>query len=94
MRALRYLIPRDVKDSLDSNAGFQCFVAIFAVVVAVLFVRKGINGFKNKRITGKNGREFEGPTAELISVIWIAVGALLALAGIGTIISKFVAALS
>lgn len=83
MRALRYLVPRDVKDSLDASAIFQWFVTLLMVAIGVMLVVKGINGIKNQRLSGKYGRVFEGSTAQVLGVIYIALGILMAVVALG-----------
>lgn len=83
MRALKYLVSRDFKDSLDANPTFQWTVSIFLLVSGVLFVVKGVKGFQEKRLTGKRGREFEGTTAQALGIVWIIIGALMAIMPLG-----------
>ncbi|HET6881832.1 MAG TPA: hypothetical protein VFI31_16830 [Pirellulales bacterium] len=83
MRGLKYAVPQNVKDSLNASPTFQWFITVLFVAGGILLVIKGVNGFKNKRITGKYGREYEGTTAQLISVAWIAIGALLPVIALG-----------
>jgi hypothetical protein len=83
MRGLKRLIPDDVRDSLNANPAFQWLVVVLMVIVGVFFVVQGINGVKTKRITGKRGRVFEGRTAQILGVIYVILGALLAVVAVG-----------
>jgi hypothetical protein len=88
IRALTRLIPQDLRDSLNANPIFQWFVLGLMMVVGVLLVLKGINGFKEKRLTGKGGRVFEGTTAQVLGVIYAIVGVLLAVGAVGMKLSS------
>ncbi len=77
MRGLKRLIPKEVSDSLNANPTFQWVAIAIAVVVGVLLVVKGVDGLKHKRLTGKHGRVFKGTTAQVLGVVYIALGALI-----------------
>ncbi len=63
MGGLKDLIPEDVRDKLNANPTRQWFVVVFTVIAGIFLVVKGVDGLKNKRLTGKHGRVFEGTTA-------------------------------
>lgn len=84
MRSLKYLIPEDLKNSLNANPGFQWFVIVLMVVVGILLISNGINGVKTKRLKGKNGRVFEGTTAQILGVVYVVLGLALPLVAIAT----------
>ena len=83
MRGLKYAVPQDAKDSLNASPVFQWFVTLLMIAIGAMLVIKGINGIKNKRLTGKRGRVFEGSTAQVLGVIYIALGTLMAVVAIG-----------
>ena len=74
MRWLKNLIPQETKDSLNANPGFQWLVIVIMFVVGVLLITNGVNGVKNKKLRGKNGRVFEGATAQFLGVIYVLLG--------------------
>ena len=74
MRWLKNLIPQETKDSLNANLGFQWLVIVIMFVVGVLLITNGVNGVKNKKLRGKNGRLFEGTTAQFFGVIYVLLG--------------------
>ena len=82
MRALNYLIPEDLKNSLNANPGFQWFVTVIMFVVGVVLIRMGFNGVKNKRLKGKHGRVFEGVTAQILGVLYMVLGLALPIVAI------------
>lgn len=84
MRWLKYLVPEDLKNSLNSNPGFQWLVIVLMTVVGIMLVINGVNGVKNKRLRGKNGRIFEGMTAQILGVIYILLGVALPVVAIAT----------
>jgi hypothetical protein len=84
MRSLKYLIPEDLKNSLNSNPGFQWFVIVLMVVVGILLISNGINGVKTKRLKGKNGRVFEGTTAQILGIVYVVLGLALPIVAIAT----------
>ena len=82
MRALKYLIPEDLKNSLNANPGFQWFVTVIMFVIGIVLIRMGLNGVKNKRLKGKHGRVFEGVTAQILGVVYIILGLVLPIVAI------------
>jgi len=82
MRALKYLIPEDLKNSLNANPGFQWFVTVLMFVIGIVLIRMGLNGLKNKRLRGKHGRVFEGTTAQVLGVVYIIFGSALPIVAI------------
>jgi drug/metabolite transporter (DMT)-like permease len=78
MRGLKRLIPEDVRDSLNANPTFQWFVVILLIVLGVLLVVKGVNAVQTKRLTAKDGRVYEGTTAQVLGGIYAALGAIIA----------------
>ena len=74
MRSLKYLIPEDVRDSLNANPGFQWLVIVFMFVVGVLLIMTGIKAIKTKRLRGKYGRVFEGATAQILGGLYVVMG--------------------
>ena len=82
MRWLKKLIPRETQDSLNANPGFQWLAIVIIFVVGILLIINGVNGVKNKRLKGKNGRVFKGITAQIIGVIYILLGLALPIAAI------------
>ena len=81
---LQYIIPQDVKDNLNSNPGFQWLVIVLMVAVGFFLVTSGIDGVKTKRLRGKNGRVFEGTTAQILGVVYILLGVALPIVAIAT----------
>ena len=77
MRWLKNLIPEDTQDSLNSNPGFQWLVIVFTAVIGFLLVKTGINAIKTKKLRGKNGRVFEGSTAQILGVVYTILGVIL-----------------
>lgn len=75
---LKHLIPKDMRESLNQNPTFQWVVVVFMVVVGILLVVKGVDGLRNKRLTGKHGRVFKGTTAQVLGALYAAMGTLLA----------------
>ncbi len=82
MRLLKWLIPDDWKDSLNSNAVFQWFAAGILVLLGMALVYAGLNGVRNKRLEGKHGRVYEGTTAQLLGLAYTALGASMVVGGI------------
>ena len=74
MRSLKYLLPEDLKDSLNANRGFQWLVIVIMFVVGVLLVITGVKAIKTKRLKGKYGRVFEGATAQILGGLYILLG--------------------
>lgn len=83
MRGLKHAVPQDVKDSLNASPIFQWFVTLLMIAIGAMLVVKGINGIKHKRLTGKHGRVFEGSTAQILGVVYVALGFLMAIVAIG-----------
>ena len=84
MRSLKYLIPEDVRDSLNTNPGFQWLVIVITLVVGFFLVTSGIDGIKTKRLKGKNGRVFEGRVAQILGFIYVLLGIAMPLVAIAT----------
>lgn len=84
MRWLKYLIPEDTKNSLNANPGFQWLVIVIIFVVSFFLVINGVNGVKNKRLKGKNGRVFEGTLAQILGVVYVVLGIALPVVAIST----------
>ena len=84
MRWLKNLIPSETKDSLNANPGFQWLVIVIMFVVGVLLITNGIDGIKNKKLRGKNGRVFEGVTAQILGWAYIALGLALPVVALST----------
>ena len=84
MRWLKNLVPEDVRESLNANPGFQWLVIVFMFVVGVLLIMNGVNGIKTKRLKGKNGRVFQGKTAQILGVIYCLFGLILPIIAIAT----------
>jgi hypothetical protein len=75
MRWLRDLIPDEVRNSLNQNTTFAWCVVVLGVVVGSLLVVKGVDAVRHKRLTGKDGRVFEGTTAQVLGVLYAMFGA-------------------
>ena len=84
MRWLKNLIPSETKDSLNANPGFQWLVIVIMFVVGVLLITNGIDGIKNKKLKGKNGRVFKGVTAQILGLAYIVLGLALPVVALST----------
>ena len=84
MRWLKYLVPEDVKDSLNTNPGFQWLVIVITVVVGFFLVTTGVNAIKTKRLKGKHGGVFEGVVAQILGAVYTVVGIALPMVAIAT----------
>ncbi len=81
-RLLKYLIPEDIKASLNANPGFQWLVVVIMVVVGVLLVFTGVQAVKTQRLKAKHGRVYEGKTAQVLGVIYSILGSVMAILAI------------
>lgn len=84
MRWLKYLISEDVRDSLNTNPGFQWLVIVITIVVGFFLVTTGINAIKTKKLKGKHGRVFEGVVAQILGVVHTTLGIALPMIAIAT----------
>ena len=84
MRWLKNIIPKDTKDYLNANPGFQWLVIVVMIVVGVLLIKNGVDGIKIKKLRGKNGRVFEGAAAQVLGVVYIVLGVVLPIMAIAT----------
>jgi uncharacterized membrane protein HdeD (DUF308 family) len=87
MRWLKQLIPENIKNSLNSNPGFQWLVIVLMVVVGILLIITGINGIKTKRLKSKDGRVFEGTTAQILGIVYVILGVALPLVAIAALLN-------
>ena len=86
MRWLKYIIPEDLKNSLNTNPGFQWLVIVLSFAFGIFLITSGINGIKTQKLRGKNGKVFYGQTAQVLGVLYIVVGLAVPLVAIA---SKF-----
>ena len=84
MRWLKYIIPEDVKDNLNSNPGFQWLVIVIMFAVGLFLVTSGIKAVKTKRLRGKYGQVYEGTLAQVLGVVYTLLGIVLPLVAIAT----------
>ena len=84
MRGFKYSLPHNMADSSSASPLVVWLILSLIFAGGVAFIIKGAVGIKNKRIRGKWGRVFEGTTAQILGVIWIAVGASICLITIAT----------
>ena len=82
MRRLKNLIPDDARDWLNSSPFAKWVVLALVLIVGVALIFKGIDGVKNKRITGKNGRVYEGGMAQFMGASFVFTGGILTVAAI------------
>jgi hypothetical protein len=64
-------------------------IGVFALLLALLFILKGIGGIQSKRITGRWGKEFRGTTAQVVGMFYVCAGALAVLIALGLLLGVF-----
>jgi len=84
MRSLKYLIPEEVKDNLNSNPGFQWLVIVIMIVVGFFLIITGIKAVKTKKLRGKYGQVYEGTLAQVLGVFYALFGVALPIMAIAT----------
>lgn len=84
MRWLKYIIPEDLKNSLNSNPGFHWLVIVFSIALGIFLITSGIKGIRTQKLRGKYGKVFYGKTAQVLGVLYIVWGIVVPVIAIAT----------
>lgn len=87
MRAIERLIPDSARDAINANPIAKWGAAILMLFVGLLLAIVGLNAIKTKKLTGKNGKVFEGSTAQVLGVLYVVFGVAFAIAPLVVAIS-------